>query len=346
MLTSLLLLPTIAHGAAVTDLPPQFRGDIAVAYGATITPDTLIEGDATVGNRRTIRHDLSYTGRIGLMDFLALELVLPHAAKHEIRFSDTKAMVYDPIAESGTMRGTGGIEDSTLEGQGLGGTRIRIMGTPFSESAFAARGDQITWKLALGVQFADKTSMWTTEGGQRGAGPASPAFELQSFWSAEHKFASPYVGVDWMRRSPTSNAAVDIKDPSDLIFTAGLELPLWEDPDWANGLGTGLTLDLAGKFGYHTYGDGMSGVLLPTVLPISNGTAATQSETSSIWGHIDLRWRAARYVDWSLNGAMGGSLGHRIEHHYPVRSDTAGKMGWGLGTELTFRMRDPLFDKR
>ncbi len=346
MFSSLFLLSSVAHGAAVTDLPPQLRGDIATSYRATIIPDSLEQDGVTVGERRTIDHSLAYTGRVGLTDFFAIELQLPHTASHEIRFSNSNEMIYDPLTETGTMRGTGTVADSAVKGSGAGGARLRVMGTPFSETVFADRGDQITWKLVLGVQFADKSSFWTTDGGQRGAGPASPAFELESFWSTQHEHSAPYVGVSWRRRNPTSSGPVAVKDPSDVLFTTGLEIHIWEDPSWADGLGTEVDLDLSGQFGYHSYGDGVSGILLPSVLPISDQTAMTESETSSIWGHIDLRWRAARYVDWSLNGSMGGVLGHRLEHHYPIRTSTTGKMGWALGTEVTFRMRDPLFDDR
>lgn len=344
MLPSLIFLTATVNAATVTDLPPQFRGDVAIGYRATIVPDTLKQNEATVGERRTIDHALTYTGLLGLTDFLAVELQLPHTVSHEIRFKNTNSMVYDPITETGTMIGTDPMDDSKLSGKGLEGTRLRIMGTPFSETVFSERGDQITWKIGIGVQFADKTNIWTAENGERGAGPASPAFEFDSFWSTKNQHASPYLGVSWARRSPNSNGPVPVKDPSDVLLTSGLEIPLWEDPTWADGLGTDVALNLSGQFGYHTYGDGVSGVLLPTVLPISKGSAVTQSETSSLWGHIDLRWRAARYIDWSMNGSMGGVFGHRLEHHYPIVTDTKGKMAWALGTELRFRMRDPLFD--
>ncbi|MEC8194000.1 MAG: hypothetical protein VX944_12785 [Myxococcota bacterium] len=346
MLTSLLLLSTATHAANITDLPPQYRGDIGIAYTATVIPDTLEQDRIAVGERRTIAHDMVYEGRFGITDYLMVALELPHAVKHEVRFFNSNAMAYDPISETGTMLGTGPIEDSSRSGSGLGGTRFRIAGAPFSETVFADRGDRVTWVLGVGFQFRDDSNFWTTDGGERGAGPGSSAFEIDSTWSTDHQHASPYIAVAWSRRAPNNDGPVPVKDPSDLWLVSGLEIPLWGDPSWADGLGTEVVLDLSGRFGYHTYGDGVSGVLLPAVLPISRRTAATQSETSSLWGNVDVRWRAARYVDWSLRGAMGGVLGHRLEHHYPVRTATGSKVGWSLGTAVTFRMRDPLFDQR
>lgn len=346
MLIPFLLLSNAASAADITTLPPQYRGDLSIAYRALIVPDTLEQDEVTVGNRRSVNHGIEYTALFSATDYLALQISLPYTAQHNIRFSESRAMVYDPIEETGTMRNTGPIADSSRSGSGLGGTRVRLVGTPFSESVFASRGDQVTWMIAIGLQFRDDSSFWTVSDGERGAGPASAAFELDSTWSADHPHASPYLGVSWVRRSPNAEGTIPIKDPSDLVFVTGLEIPIFEDPDWANGLGTDLTVDLSGRFGYHTYGDGISGVLLPTILPISSGLAATQSETSSLWGHAEVRWRAARYVDWALNGSMGGMFGHRLEHHYPIRTATEGKVGWGLGTTITFRARDPLFDAR
>lgn len=346
MLIPFLLLSNAASAADITTLPPQYRGDVAIAYRATVVPDTLEEDGATVGERRSTTHKLEYSVLFSATDYLAIQIGLPHTARQTIQFSESNAMVYDPIDQTGTMRNTSGIADSTRSGSGLGGTRIRLVGTPFSESVFAARGDQVSWLIEVGMQFSDDSNFWTVAGGERGAGPASPAFELDSTWSTDHQYASPYIGVSWTRRSPHSDGQVPIKDPSDLVLFSGLEIPIFEDPNWANGLGTELTMDLSGRFGFHTYGDGVSGVLLPATLPISTGKAVTQSEASSLWGHMDVRWRAARYIDWSLNSAVGGVFGHRLEHHYPVRTATAGKVGWSAGTTVTFRARDPLFDAR
>ena len=75
MLTSLLLLSTATHAANITDLPPQYRGDIGIAYTATVIPDTLEQDRIAVGERRTIAHDMVYEGRFGITDYLMLGFV-------------------------------------------------------------------------------------------------------------------------------------------------------------------------------------------------------------------------------------------------------------------------------
>ncbi len=347
MLTSILLWTVLpAQAAKVTDLPPQWRGDFGIGYGVTVVPDSLVEDEVRVGNRRSIDHQIDYAGRLGLTDYLAFEVVLPHHASSQIRFSDSNRMVYDPILGTGTTLGTDRVSDSELHGKGMGGTWLRLLFTPFSETTFASRGDQVSWLLSLGMQTENKTSFWAVENGERGAGPASSAFELQSFWSVQNNRTEPYLGVDWTRRSPTEIGGIAIQDPSSIDLTTGMEILLWEDPTWANGLGSELALDLSVTFGHQTWGDGISGIQLPSVLSISEGTSVTRSETQSLWGGFGLRWQPVRYVDWTLQSAIGGPFGHRLEHPYAVATTPAGKLGWTVGTNITFRLRDPLFDAK
>jgi hypothetical protein len=333
MLTSLLLLTTLpAHAAKVTDLPPQWRGDFGIGYGVTVVPDSLVEDEVRVGNRRSIDHQIDYTGRLGFTDYLAFEVVLPHHASSRLRFSDSSRM--------------DGVSDSEVSGKGMGGTWLRLLFTPFSETTFASRGDQVSWLLGLGMQTENKTSFWAVENGERGAGPASSAFEFQSFWSVQNSRTEPYLGVNWTRRSATKVGGVAVQDPSSVDLVTGMEILLWEDPTWANGLGSELALDLSVTFGHQTWGDGISGLQLPSVLSISDGTSVTRGETQSLWGGFGLRWQPVKYVDWTLQSAIGGPFGHRIEHPYSVASTPAGKLGWTIGTDITFRLRDPLFDAK
>lgn len=359
MLTLLpLALSLTATAAEVTALPAQARGDVAIDYGVTVIPDTLQEATAQVGSRRTIDHNLNYRVRFGVLDMLALELELPHAASSRIRFSDATKMVYDPVAESGTMIGTASIKDIDRHGTGAEGMWTRLLGTPMSEDVFSSRGDQITWLVGLGYQFKDNSSFWNrNESGKRGAGPGSPALEVQSYWSTQNNMTEPYVGVVWTKRFATQTTTrntngfvtqgnVEIQDPSTIDIQTGMEIKLWSDEDWANGLGTEIALDLSGTFSYQTAGTVVSGVSLPSVLSLTNGQPVTQSEGSSLWGAGGVRWRIIRYLDWSINSALGAPLGRRLENPYNVASSAKGKMGWSIGTGFTFRMRDPIFDAK
>jgi len=350
MLSTLIITTAFSASAAeVTDLPPQWRGDVRIAYDATVVPDSLREADTMVGSRRTVMHDVTYSGTFGFTDYFAMSLTLPQQASSRIGFTDMNQMAYDPIQKTGTMLGTDPADDSATSGSGMGGVWVRFLGTPMHETIFSERGDQISWLLGLGYQFPDSTSLWNSATAD-GAGPASPAFEFTSVWSTTNNMTEPYIGLVWTHRFFTTvdigDAAVNVKDPSQFDITAGMEILILEDPDFANGLGTELAIDLHATFGHQSWGDGTSGVQLAGALPITQAQTVTQGETNSLWGGFDLRWRAARYLDWSISTELGAPFGRRLEHPYNVSSATDSKVGWKMGTALTFRMRDPLFDKR
>jgi len=348
---SSLLIATVATAwsADVTDLPPQWRGDVGIAYEAVVVPDSLEERGEIVGERRAVDHLITYSGTIGWTDYLATQLALTQQASSRIAFSNMNRMAYDPVLETGTMVGTGDAADQTVKGSGAGGLWVRLKGTPMSETTFADRGDQITWLMSMGYQFGDKTSLWNTAD-SGGAGPASPAFEFTSYWSTRNNRTEPYLGLVWTHRFETEAdvgaRTIPVQDPSTLDLTVGMEILLLEDASFAEGLGTELALDLHATFGHQTWGDGVSGVQLANALPITRGRAVSQGETNSLWAGFDLRWRIVRYVDWTISHALGAPFGRTLEHPYAVASSTDGKLGWTLGTGLTFRMRDPLFDKK
>ncbi len=335
--------------AEVTDLPPQWRGDVGVSYEAMVIPESLREGSDIVGARRSVDHTLNYSGVIGWTDYLASSLTLPHQVSSKLAFTDMNRMVYDPILETGTMVGTGEGRDRTIEGSGVGGLWVRLLGTPMSESVFSERGDQISWLMSIGYQFKNTTSFWNNPA-SAAAGPASPAFEFTSFWSTRNNRTEPYLGVVWTHRFPTSvessQGTIAVKDPSTLDLKVGIEILLVEDETFAEGLGTELALDLHATFGHQDWGDGVSGLELANALPITRGRPASQGETNNVWVGADLRWRIARYVDWTVSHSWGKSFGHTLEHPYAVASDPDGKLGWSIGSGLTFRMRDPLFDQK
>jgi hypothetical protein len=350
MLSALILIGTLnASAAEVTDTPTQWRGDIRIDYEAAVIPDSLREGKKTVGDRRAVDHLITPAAKFGFTDYLALELALPLQVSSRIAFKNMNRMAYDPVQKTGTMLGTDPEADSKTSGSGAGGLWVRVMGTPMSEQAFSKRGDQITWLMGLGYQFKDSTSRWNSPD-SNGAGPASPAFEFTSIWSTKNRITEPYLGLVWTHRFQTGvdvgDTTVKVKDPSSLDLTAGMEILLYSNDDWANKLGTELALDLHATFGHSTWGDGVSGIELSGALPISTGKTVTQGETNSLWGGFDLRWRVVRYLDWTISTDFGGPWGRRLEHPYAVASAPDGKLGWKLGTGLTFRMRDPLFDKR
>ncbi len=349
------LIAAAAHGAEITVLPPALRGDIGIAYGVTVVPDVLLEGDTEVGRRRAIDHELTYSTRFGLTDILAFELALPQAASSRLRFFESQRMVYDPNAGTGTMIGTDPLpSDPEIHGKGLGGSRVSLAFTPFSESAYAARGDDITWLMRVGYQLQDKTNIWTHEAGERGATDGASSLRFETAFSTTNNMSQPYLGLRYDKHFPLRTNIVaangdvvarnlDVQIADSVTLTTGLEIEVYRNEDFANGLGTVLLLDPAVRFGWHGGAEIPSGVHLPSVLTQTRGTLVGQSETSEIWAGMGMTWRIIRYLDWDTSFEMGSPLAYRVEHPYAV-STGMGKLGWAVGTGLTFRMRDPLFD--
>jgi hypothetical protein len=353
-----LLLSGSAFSADVTEIPPFLRGDIGIGYSVTAIPDRLFEDNQPVGRRRSIDHMMDYSGTFGFAPGFALSLSLPHYASSRIRFFDSQRMVYDPNLGTGTMIDTDPLSaDPEIHGIGAGGTWITVAATPFSETTFAPRGDQITWLIRLGYQFKDNTAIWThNDNGKRGAGPGSPGLLIESFFSTTNGMSQPWIGVSWDKRFPFEadiqdengkSLATDltIQSASSVILSTGLSIEALNIPSFADGLGTAIIIDPRVRFGYHSWADVPSGVSLPSVLSISQNSIVTQSETSSLWAGFNFKWRIIRYLDWDTNLDMGTPFARQLEHPYDVTTGM-GKLGWEIGTGLTFRMRDPLFDKR
>jgi hypothetical protein len=355
-LLSALALGT-AHGAEITALPPGMRGDIGMAYEAKVVPDLLLEGDTIVGRRRAVDHTLTYSGAMGLTKVLALEVALPHVLSSRTGFSDSHRMIYDPISGTGTMLGTQTLaSDPELFGKGLSGTRVSLAATPFSETAFAARGDQLTWLLRAGYQVPDKTNIWTHSNGERGAGDGASGIILETAFSTTNGVTQPYLGLSYEKRLPLRMDIVDaggqtvaknlqIKPASTVMVTTGLEIEVLRDEAWANGLGTALTLDPSARFGWRSGAEIPSGLFLPSVLSMTENTTVGQGATSEIWAGMGLTWRIIEYLDWNINGELGSPLAYQVEHPYDVTTGM-GKLSWSAGTALTFRMRDPMFDAK
>jgi hypothetical protein len=353
-----LLLSGTAMAADVTDIPPFLRADIGIGYSASAIPEKLFEDGEQVGRRRSIDHMMRYSGSFGFAPGFALELELPHYASSRIRFFDSQRMDFDPNIGTGTMLETDKLpNDPEVHGTGPGGTFVGVAATPFSETTFAPRGDQVTWLMRLGFQFKDNTALWThNDNGKRGAGPGSPGLLFENFFSTTNGISQPWIGVSWDKRFPYETDIVDengvtlakglnVRSSSSVILSTGLSIEVLHIPGFANGLGTALIVDPRARFGYHSWADIPSGVSLPSVLSMTENTVVTQSETSSLWAGLNIKWRIIRYLDWDTHYDMGTPFARRLEHHYDVTTGM-GKLGWEIGTALTFRMRDPLFDKR
>jgi len=349
------LIAGTAQAADITALPPAMRGDVGLAYGVKVVPDVLLEDDTVVGRRRAIDHTITYSGTIGLTDIFAFEIALPHAASSRVRFFDSYRMAYEPNQGTGTAVGTDLLTSNPeIHGTGLGGTRFSFAVTPFSEDTYASRGDAITWLMRIGYQLPDKTNIWTFDGGDRGAMDGASGMVLETAFSTTNRMSQPYMGLRYDKRMPVRMDIVDkngdvaakevqIKPASTVSLTTGLEIELHKNHAFANGLGTSVSLDPYARFAWRSAAEIPSGVYLPSVLTMTKNTLVAQGETSEAWAGLGIKWRIIEYLDWKTTAEMGTPFAYKVEHPYEVTTGM-GKLGWQVGTSLTFRMRDPIFD--
>jgi hypothetical protein len=352
-LLSLLLLLPIVEAAELTDLAPAMRGDIAVRYDWDAERARLQESGETVGKRVIAAHTVTWSGSFSFIDGAAAFFEIPHIAAEKVRYPEANAMIFDPTADAGTMLNTSKLADPPeIRGTGVGGMWIGLRGTPVSEQLFGKRGDRTTWMLETAVRFKDKTNLWTYgPRGTRGAGPGAPAVRLATTISTTKGDASPYVDVRWER---SGRITTDLVDENENVLATGVELR----PASTVGLSVGtdllleeygtdgaqVAMDFRGTFAYRTWQDIPSGIYLPDILDASTGLVANESETASVMFLTGVNWRIHEYVQLNISGEVGTGTPRRAENFYPV-STGMGNVLWGLTTDLTFRLRDPMFDR-
>jgi len=311
-------------------MPPKLRGDVRVDYLGTLEHGDLREGDDTYGRRHANRHDLLYTLEFAPIDGLSVWFRVDTTLTTAVAFTDPHEMRYDPVTETGTYQGSavlpGSEDDFRRRGGGLDGLWIGVAAGPFSE----ARGitHPTKWRLDAGVRTPNpNNTFWTASNRHRGAAPGGTALLLRGAWSQENEPADVYlVGrflyegsstVDVTDDDGTTIASgVKVKPATEVDATAGVELIAGEDP----ALGERFAFDLFFGFGYRSYTEIPSGVLLPEVLELSRGEVVHGSAHVLGTGGLGLVYHLNRYFGARVAGTATYATPYRPEDVYPVRT--------------------------
>ena len=349
LLSSLLLLPSLAGAAEVTELAPQYRGDLGFKFDSYTQYDRLVEDDTQVGKRQLRNNQLTLHGGFSVLQGAGLFFEIPHYSER-ISYPEANIMAFDPNNDSGTMLGTDAVSaEAGLQGSGFGGTWIGLRGAPLHEELFAHRGDRSSWLFEVGYRFADKSHLWAFEGDQRGAGPGASAYRLHGAFSTTHRASRPYITATFLQ---SGRLSTDVTDESGTLISAaeifpanridlktGSEVFLWTDEQ----SGSHLSLDVNASFGYRGWQTIPSGTYLPSILDASQSVLILESEVTTLDLGLGLNARIMEYAQLNIGGEIGTVSPQRIEHLYSV--DTApGTLDWQLHVEARFRARDPLFD--
>lgn len=342
-----------AHAVGVnSDFPPWLRGDVVVHYDLDSTTGRLFEDESAVGQVRHQSHVMTYEAVFTAWHGLAVTVAMPHWVGESVRFSDARAMAFDPAANSGTMVDTGSLGNpDPVTGSGVGGAWLGLRGTPMHQDIFASRGDRVSWVMDVAYRFRDQTPFWTYgPRDKRGGGPGAGAFRFRTLVSTTHNRSSPYLVADLTRSFRLETDIVDdsgqtvatgmtIQPASSVAMTLGTEINAVE-----YGQGARLDIDLRSRFGYRSWQDLPSGTFLPSVLDSSQGVTATMSETSYLTLGGGVHWRFIDYLQLDILGDVGVNTGGRVEHHYPVDVEL-GALEWQVQSALRFRIRDLLIEQ-
>lgn len=345
----LLLSSTSAWSADLTEIAPWLRGDVDIRYAYDNEAARLVEGDTVVGKRTITDNTLTFAGNFTVGPGIAVAFELPYYAGTTVGYTDATAMVIDPNSDSGTMLGTSALDPQPgATGSGLGGPSLMLRGTPFSETLFKNRGDDVTWLFEAGYRFGDKTNFYALDesGTARGGGPGGAALLLRSAFSTTIRWSQPYIQGSLV---VPGHVAVDIRDTDGTVLSSAAQVRPGTEARVRAGteivavareaVGARFAIDLHTEFAYRGWQEVPSGTYLPSILEASRSAVATEGETTSLSAGVGLNYRIMEWVQLNVGGDLGTVMPETVEHYYPVSTDI-GTLTWGVHTTLRFRGRD------
>ena len=110
LLSSLLLLSSLAGAAEVTELAPLYRGDLGFNFDSYTQYDRLVEDDNQVGRRQLRNNQLTLKGEFSFLQGAGVFFEIPRYTER-ITYSEANQMAFDPNSDSGTMVGSDTLND-------------------------------------------------------------------------------------------------------------------------------------------------------------------------------------------------------------------------------------------
>ncbi len=343
-LTTLTLCTTSVEAGTFTDAPGALQGDVAINHHFGVRTDSIYQEDQMVGSRSHQRNNTQLLMKIGLVDFMSADVVLPIGSE-SIAFEGVYEMKYDPLSQTGSYLDTPAIQDVVRSGKGLEGTELALNFYPFHTKIYSNRGDAGNWQMGLVYRMKDKTNLFTvTPDGQRGSGIGASGFGIQTAFSNKSKNVEPYLVMKAIRSNSfdaemrgddgTLYSNGETFSPAHTVdIRGGTELYLLDDV----ALASYITLDLFGEYRYQSFQAIPSGIYLPSVLESTQDTIITQTELVSIQGGVGTNIQLNSLYGFRLFGQAGFASPQRIEHIYEV--STQGSFQWGVFSEIRFRYR-------
>lgn len=334
-------LASSAHAAEITDLPPNLRADVHVAYQGAFQQAGLAESspvdgtDLVYGVRNDLRHDLGLRAEFSPYTGVVITLGLPITASGQLSYPEARQMLFEPSDGIGSYRNGPELgSPPSFAYSGVQGVWIGAAFAPFSEDY--ARSLPITSRIDIGLRTgAPKQTLYASGG----ASPGGLAFRMAAAFSVRRGRANPYAAVDWVQEfaavSPvghdlTASTAVDeaeVKDPTRVDVKAGAELIALENDDRKSR----VAVDVYATIGYRAFAQVASGYHLPSVLSTSRGRSVTTSEHLRFGGGAALDAHVNRWIGLRFGAEAAWRTPHRVESVYEVRTDAQTyDVGWSV----------------
>ena len=188
-LATALSAPVLAQAAEVTDLPPQWRGDVHLVYGGGFEETGLEEDGALYGVRHTTVHTLTGRAEVALYEGVIFRLDLPGTAAQRIAYPEARQMLYEPTTGSGSFENGPTLETDGVRSGGFQGLWVGVALAPFREDY--DRGFAIDTRFDFALRTpAPKGTLY---GPNRGANPGGVGLRASGAFSKRTGMVAPYL---------------------------------------------------------------------------------------------------------------------------------------------------------
>ena len=336
--------PALAQEA--TQFPAELQGVLGLSYGGMAEFGALEEDGTQISQRRIAQHDLDWKLEFAPAEGFAVVLGLDYTPALTYNYPGARPMLFEPVDGGGTYLLSDGQGDESVQASGVRGLWVGAALSPFNERY--KRGQRSTWRLDAAYRTGSKEkNLWVAKDGKRGAAPGGSALRLAGAASQDLGTGNPWASVNYIKENGFKADLVDesgttwarnvqLQPASQVEVRAGVEVEALDDAEQQ----TRVAVDFWLGFGYNTWQDITSGVLLPNVLAGGREIAMTSSGYTYALGGISL--------DYQINEFVRARTGPDFRFHTPffpehaynvVTSPDHLAVGWLLRIEGMYQIQ-------
>ena len=324
-------------------MPDSLRGDATIRYQGSFGSAGLIQNDEKVGMRRISSHEITVDIEFAPVTGVSVYAKIPHTVAYTVTFPESYPMNVDPATGFGRyMINEAANGDITRKGSGSPGVWMGVGLAPYAERF--KKKHQITWRLDLAFRTQAKRTFWETdEAGDRGVSQGGTGWHIGGAFSADNGRSRPFMSADWIMetRRPVQGTVdetpveIQTRPGSSLKLRTGVELVIVPQRTETS---PEPYLEASAGFGYRSWSDIPSGVLLPTVLESSRDNPVTRADYLTAQVQMAFGVRFLPWAQWRVDGLAVYRTPHIIEDVYAVRT-SADAIEFGISSSLSIGYR-------